>query len=111
MWETIGGASGIGAVLAVLGKLYFDWRKTRHDEPLVERSSAVTDAATANTVVLASLDALRKENESLRAKVADLQDENATKDKKLAEFQTRLESMQTDMDAMHTELTKLRNIG
>jgi len=109
-----GGVAGLLAVAGMLGKLALDaWRERHaidradHVEHRADRTGAVTDAATANAIVLASLEAVHQENKALRAEVGELRDEIAGKDQKIAGLSDALTEAQTEINRIARELATL----
>lgn len=80
MIETIltgGGAAALVVALAYAGRLGLDAWKERHSAPTAATSSAVTDAATANSLLLAALQEERVEVQRLSGEVENLRISNS----------------------------------
>lgn len=111
-----GGLTGLAGAIYLACKLVFDWLRDRHNGEITGKSASVTDAATANAVILKSLEALRIENDRLHRKVNHLDAENEQKDNKIAELETRLNQIageladrETRLNQIATELAELKS--
>lgn len=71
-----GGSAGLLLLLYYLGKLGLDWWNKR-DSPRTETAGAVTDAAAANSLLLASLRETKEREDQLSGQVEELRAQNA----------------------------------
>lgn len=94
---TGGGLGGIALAVVYVGRLTLDWLRERRKGPVETSTAAVTDAATANAVLLSTVEALQKENGRLNRRVESLETENARKDAKLTELEGRLSSIAAEL--------------
>lgn len=92
-----GGGMGAAAVFIWCGRLALDWWKDHRSGTLTSKTTSVTDAATANTIILATLTALQAENTRLQRKVEHLEEENEMKDSKITELETRLNAIAVEL--------------
>ena len=104
---TGGGSAAFVVALAYVGRLVFDWWKER-GAGRSARSTAVTDAAAANAVLLASLKEEREEVQRLSAEVAELRTQNAAlyqrQREQRAEFEREIASLRGQLDDLHERL-------
>lgn len=118
MWQQAAAGGGTLATIGIIGfvvKNLIDAFLEKKRGDTVSVSSSVTDAATANAVVLGSLKALEDENLRLRNDVAVLKQENEEKDQrifdqdqKISVLETRLSSACIEIKQIHEELTTLK---
>ena len=87
---TGGGIGGLALAIVYVGRLTLDWLRERRKGPVENTSAAVTDAATANAVLLSTIESLQSKNARLWTRVGSLETENARKDAKLTELEGRL---------------------
>jgi len=92
-----GGGMGAAAVFIWCARLTLDWWKERRTGTLSTKTASVTDAATANTIILATLTALQSENTRLQRKVEHLEEENEMKDGKITELEARLNAIAVEL--------------
>lgn len=109
---------GAGTLVLALAYGYQQWAASRRDKrkaPVEATSSAVTDAAAANSLLLASLREEREETQRLSAEVAELRTQNAAlyqqmrqqrKDyeREVAGLREQLEAIQTRLGKFESEL-------
>ena len=106
---TGGGAVGLVAVAGYVMKQIFDaWQAARTGD-VAEKSTSVTDAATANAVILGSLKALGDENVRLRLSVRHLEEESVLKDTKIRELETKLGDALAQIQGIAEELSALKS--
>ncbi|MCW2543122.1 MAG: hypothetical protein JWM40_674 [Frankiales bacterium] len=103
-----GGVAGLVIAVSYIGRLVLDWFKEKRSGDVVEKSTSVTDAATANAVILQSLKALGEENVRLQKKVGHLESESAAKDRKISELNDRLGTAQEQIQSIADELAQLK---
>lgn len=94
---TGGGLGGIALAVVYVGRLTLDWLRERRKAPVETSTAAVTDAATANAVLLSTLESVQGENKRLQGRVKTLEDENAAKDRKLADLEGRLADIAAEL--------------
>lgn len=105
MIETIltgGGAAAFVIAVAYAGRLALDAWKERRGEPRVATTTAVTDAATANSLLLASLQEERVEVQRLSGRVQELETQNALLYEKIRDQRREYEA---EISAMRKQLT------
>lgn len=94
---TGGGSGALGIGGAYLAKLAFDsWRAQRTDVR-TDRTSAVTDAATANAIIVKTVETLQQENGRLVARVRALEEEAEIKDRKIDDLGRRMEEIASEL--------------
>lgn len=103
-----GGIAGLTIAISYIGRLVLDWVKEKRDGEVVEKSTSVTDAATANAVIIQSLKALGEENSRLQRKVGHLEQESAVKDELIADLGKRLTQAQQQIQSIADELAQLK---
>lgn len=96
------GVASLALALSYTGKMLLDWKKSRSIKTpeAVASSAAVSDAATVNAILVASLDRLAGENLRLQARVQHLETVDAQKDQKIAELEARLNQIATELAAL-----------
>lgn len=113
----LAGGGTAGGILAAgyVGRLALDWYKEHRSgevaektAAVAEKTSSVTDAATASTVVLASLKALQEENTRQQAKIRHLEAEDERKTKVITELTDRLTKAQAQIQGIADELEQLK---
>lgn len=97
---TGGGVAGLLGAAAYLGRLALDWRKEKRAAPRQDAAASITDAATANAVLVQSLDALRAENQRMARKIKHLEDEAEAKDAKIGELERRVQEILDELAAL-----------
>jgi septal ring factor EnvC (AmiA/AmiB activator) len=112
----IGGMTGFAAACVYAFTQLLDWLDKRRAGELDERSTditektaSVTDAATANAVILKTLDAVHAENDRLRQSVASKDAEIARKDARIDELQQQLREAAEKIAKIYTELESMRS--
>lgn len=97
---TGGGLGALALAISYIGRLALDWVRERRTGPRETTTAAVTDAATANAVLLSTVEALQGENTRLHKRVATLETENARKDEKLTELEGRLAQIAAELSEL-----------
>lgn len=97
------GGGGLVLVLYACGRLVLEWLQERRSGEITSKTASVTDAATANTIILKSLEALQDENTRLQGKVKHLEDEAEKKDAKIADLETRLNAIAVELAALKSK--------
>ncbi len=91
---------GSGAFVLVAGyiiKLTYDgWRAERTDQR-TGRTSAVTDAATANATLVKAMETLQQENVRMATKIKHLEQEAEIKDHKIDDLGKRLDEIASEL--------------
>lgn len=103
-----GGVAGLIIAVAYIGRLGLDWFKEKRSGDVIEKSTSVTDAATANAVILQTVKALGEENARLQKKVLHLERESQSKDSKISELNDRLGRAQVQIQSIADELAQLK---
>lgn len=112
---TGGGAAALVIATAHLGRLVLDWWRERRTAPQTVATSAVTDAAAANSLLLGALKEEREEVQRLSAEVAELRTQNANVyqkmreqraeyEKEIAALRTQVDEFRKQLDSLHTRL-------
>ena len=104
---SVGGTSGLAAAVAYT---VTQWRKSKLDEKVQTRagdSMTVTDAATANAILVKSLQELRDENGRMARKMRHLEDEALEKDRLIADLRRDMEALKEQMRAADAKLRAL----
>lgn len=107
-WLAGGGILGLITALGVIGRLVLDAWRERRTVPVSERTTAVTDTATANAVILATLEAMAGENTRLRARVLHLERDNEAKATKISELTVQVADAQKQLQGIADELQRLK---
>jgi len=97
---TGGGITGLAVAIVYMGRLALDWLRDRRSAPINAASAYVGDAATANAVLVKSLEALQAENTRLVSRVQYLEAEDARKDGKISELEQRLSAIANELAAL-----------
>lgn len=105
-----GGIAGLILSITYVGRLALDWAKERKTGSVSEKSASVTDAATANTVILKSLEAVVAENGRMQRKIKHLEDESAEKDFKIKDLESRLAGALSQIKDIADELAQLKTV-
>jgi chromosome segregation ATPase len=112
----IGGATGIlAATVYALRELgtWLNARKTaeiQEDQQSVSAvSAAVADAATANSVLLRSYEALHTENDRMSQVIVRLNEQLAEKDKKILEAQREIERLAQQLATLYERLENMKS--
>jgi chromosome segregation ATPase len=110
-----GGAAGIIIACVYVGRLMLDAFRDWRSGDVAVKTGAMTDANTANAVILSSLTALSLENGRLQRKIAHLEDEAdesrrlaTEKDRKIKRLEDRLGTAQAQIQTIADELQALR---
>ena len=103
---TGGGVAGLMIAAVAVGRLALDWLKERSGEPRAERGAAVSDAATTNAMLLASLKEERESAQQLSAEVAELRAQNAALYQAMREQRRDYEREVGELRKQLTALTK-----
>lgn len=115
MIETIltgGGTAALLIALAYAGRLALDWLKERRTGTSAVVSSAVTDAATANSLLLAALQEERIEVQRLSGEVENLRLSNAKLYEQMREqrqeYERELAELRKQLGAVSDRLASLQ---
>ena len=100
---TGGGVAGLVVSVVYVGRLALDWLKDKRTAPITAASAHVGDAATANAVLVKSLEALQAENGRLVSRVQYLEAEDARKDSKISELEARLSGIAAELAALKSD--------
>lgn len=104
------GTAGLILALGYVAKLALDYLRGRHNDSTSGASAAVTDAATANSVLLKSLDSETRradraearervkdqQIEDLKAEIADVRDKLAAMTRQVADMSARLNAFHAE---------------
>lgn len=91
------GSAGLGGGAAYVAKLVFDaWRAERTDDRL-DRTTAVTDAATANATLVKTVETLQQENVRQAKKIELLEQEAEIKNRKIDDLEKRLNDIASEL--------------
>lgn len=94
---TGGGIGTLAAAAAYFAKLGLDgWRAGRTDQRL-DRTTAVTDAATANATLVKTVETLQLENVRMAKKITHLEEEAELKDRKIDDLEKRLNDIASEL--------------
>lgn len=96
------GSAGVLLLISYLGRLALDWWRNR-DTPRNETAGAVTDAAAANALLLASLRETKEREDQLSGQVENLRSQNA---RLYEQVRQQRRDHERDMDALRAEYEK-----
>lgn len=96
------GSTGLIGGALYLIKLAFDARRDHRDDVRTDKSSAVTDAATANATLVQTVQALQLENVRQGKKIKHLEEEAELKDRKIDDLGKRLDEIATELSELKT---------
>jgi predicted RNase H-like nuclease (RuvC/YqgF family) len=112
----IGGATGILAAVAYGLREFGSWLNNRKTAELAEdqqnvsaASAAVADAATANSVLLRSYEALHTENERMAAVIKRMDQQLLEKDLKIREAQQEIERLADQLATLYERLENMKS--
>lgn len=112
----IGGATGIlAACIYALRELgsYLSNRKNvelqEEQHGVAATSAAVADAATANSVLLRSYEALHTENDRMTKVIASLNDQLVEKDRRILEAQREIERLAEQLTTLYQRLENMKS--
>lgn len=112
----IGGGAGIlAACIYALRELIGAWNSHKTQELAEDQqatasvSAAVADAATANSVLLRSYEALHAENERMSKVIIGLNDTITEKDKKILEAQREIERLAQQLTTLYERLENMKS--
>lgn len=112
---TILTGGGLAALIYALGYAYRQWRASRREDeaaPHVAATSAVTDAATANSLLLASLREEREEVARLSGRIGDLETQNALLYERLREqrreYEREIVGLRNQINGLSRQLDALQ---
>lgn len=119
MIETILTGGGTGGMVVALAFAYQQYQASRRDKrtaPAEANSAAVTDAAAANSLLLASLREEREETQRLSGRIEDLETQNALLYERMRdqrrEYEREIAQLRRQVDSVQDQLsqfeTKLR---
>lgn len=106
----LGGGGGVAVAIYVIGTLYKAlqdrWTNRQQDRQLdvSERSASISDAATANTLLLATIDAMHKENDRLTRTNLGLEQQLIQKNEHIETLQAEITTMQKNLTRMYDQL-------
>lgn len=106
----LSGGGGGAVIIYVIRSLYLAlrdrWQHQLDEKKLdvTERSASISDAATANTLLLATIDAMHKENDRLSTHNTSLQAENAQKNLHIEQLQGEITKMQEHLTRLYDQL-------
>jgi len=113
---TTGGITGFAVAVAYAMNLFIDWLDKRRLGELTEKTTdtsiktaSVTDAATANAVILKTLEAVHVENDRLRKSNEEKDAEIARKDDRIDELQNQLREAAAKIASIYDELESMRS--
>lgn len=109
MIETILTGGGSGGLVVAMAYAYRQWQASRREhraEPRTAATSAVTDAAAANSMILAALQEEREDNARNAGRIADLETQNALLYEKLRDQRREYER---EIGELRTQLTEVSN--
>ncbi|MFJ9387693.1 hypothetical protein ACIRON_02660 [Nocardioides sp. NPDC101246] len=105
---TSGGMVSGAAAAGYFAKLTYDgWRAGRTDQR-TDRTSAVTDAATANATLVKAMETLERENVRMAKKILHLEEEAEIKDRKIDDLEDRLNGAVRQVAEIASELSDLK---
>lgn len=112
----IGGATGIAAAALYALRELGTWLNNRKTTEIQEEqqstaavSAAVADAATANSVLLRSYEALHSENDRMSRVIIGLNEQLAEKDKKILEAQREIERLAQQLATLYERLESMKS--
>ena len=112
---TGGGSAALVFALAYVGRLGLDWWRERRTTPTAAgtaATAAVSDAATANALLLASLREEREEVQRLSAEVAEMRTQNAALYQRMreqrAEYEREISALRGQVDDFRRQLDSLQ---
>lgn len=108
---TGGGSAGLVIAIAYALKLLLDWLKEDRAGRHTESMTTVTNAQTANAVILKSLEAMERENARMRSRVVSLETELADSDAKMDTLRARLIDAQIKISNISRELDEMKLYG
>lgn len=104
---TGGGIAGGIIALVYVGRLALDWWRERKQETpkaaAALASSQVTDAATANAVLVQTVETLQAENGRLSARVQHLEDEATERNRKITDLENQLASIARELATLRSD--------
>lgn len=92
--------------LVNVGRLFFDWKRSKKNTTKAKRQEPIENASQANTIVLNSLDALREENQGLRRKIERLENDNEELRRRDAESRETIQELQEQLSKLQDQLNK-----
>lgn len=105
---------GAGGLVVATAYAYQQWRASRREDnaqPRVAATSAITDAATANALLLASLKEEREEVGRLSGRVQELETQNALLYERMRdqrrEYEAEIKALRDQVDGFSRKLTQL----
>lgn len=112
----IGGATGILAAAIYALREFGTWLNARKTAELQEDqqsvsavSAAVADAATANSVLLRSYEALHTENDRMTQMIARLNEQLIEKDRRILEAQREIERLAQQLATLYERLENMKS--
>lgn len=109
---TGGGAGGLIVALAYTYRQIVASRRERRVEPTEQHTAAMTNAETANTMLLSALREEREEVTRLSGRVQQLEDQNATLYERLREqrqaYEREIESLKSQLTEFAAQLEDLQ---
>lgn len=108
-------SGGIAGLVYAIGYVYRQWRASRREdrsEPRAAATSAVTDAATANSLLLASLQEERTEVQRLSGRVQELETQNALLYERMRdqrrEYEQEIGGLRDQINSLSRQLDQLQ---
>lgn len=115
MIETILTGGGSAGLVIAAAYAYQQWRASRredHAAPREATSAAVTDAATANALLLASLREEREEVARLSGRIGDLETQNALLYERMRDqrrdYEREISALREQIDLFRKQLDRLQ---
>lgn len=112
----VGGATGILAACIYALRELGTWINSRKTAELQEEqhgvaavSAAVADAATANSVLLRSYEALHAENDRMSKVISGLNDQLVEKDRRILEAQQEIERLAQQLATLYERLENMKS--
>lgn len=115
-FPTVGGASGILVALGWVAREIIQWTSRRKDQQITATgqsvsavSAAVTDAATANTVLLETTKAVHTENVRLNGVIIMQAAQLTEKDRRINELQAEISTLMEKLGSVYDQLDELKS--
>lgn len=101
------GAGAFGVLYAM--RLFFDYRKHRHDTDLEDQHLFTQDSATANAILRDTLTSVQTENQRLVTRVDALESEASERERLVDKLRSTVGDLQTQLTAIASELDRLKD--
>lgn len=112
----VGGAAGFLAACLYALREFLTWLNNRKTQELAEDqqdvakvSAAVADAATANSVLLRSYEALHTENDRMSKVIISLNEQLTEKDRRILEAQHEIERLALQLTTLYERLENMKS--